>query len=727
MEQKSVNLDGLSPQQRINGFKAHAAMLQGKKFDDIDSTPFEELDEKGQLSYLELQIKHLDARRDMYLAEKQDEDLPDKLPPRSYLAARFKNPVANDEVIVSIAAIHGFENPTNQDYASLAEFYAGDGSTLENRKTIVTNFNNNAAEEAKQAAALEASKLELAEKKTALESKAEAAGLESPYDTSNTTAIQLQLPRYIKEKYGEESNVYTIDERLRAGDVVTAERVVDFTLENNDTREMIMAKLNSGDEAQISQAQHVLGVEATGEINLATSEAALDHLKTSNGLGEEYYYVFSDTISYELLEKNLENGVIPIVKEGLPESLQTLAGTDMGNSAIAMHLSEPENFKAYSNYLKTEYTAQLETKYAADLQANIERLDNPERAQQLDERQAAMDANEIPANASPTAIIADSRKLPEYIKEFTNEEAAEYFAKIDVDSRKDGEAPQELKRLASLKVRIEHALKEAEVMENDPTADINPINIKGNLSRSVSQFQNAFENLSAEEKQQINDYLDKTNNAPNIKTPAQENTAPTESTPKETEPVAPEGSDILITKSTGMSVELYNDFYHVLSNSDLSNAPEGMEQLQNLNIAIESAKINLLEAKNNFLANNPDTDFENYETPTNLRNDLILADNKFIDTFLNMPEDQRGAIISYVESERKKQLNGLEGLEDLDELDLEINSEKGFNLSSTNDFGKAASPIEFPEGGAQEYAAQLQKIGNSDDAPTVQNQAPALA
>ena len=387
----------------------------------------------------------------------------------------------------------------------------------------------------------------------------------------------------------------------------------------------------------------------------------------------------------------------------------------MENQAIAMYLADRQNFDAYNQAL-IEHTKTLETQYGANLQREIDVL-NPAILQPgADTELVAQDQNiEVSEDGILTAdqglqvltdkVLAYVEKLPEmnigegidynnisfsqmihhdymattwydqiYGSEFTvgdrsvvdtvleNGLSMEDAAKItglDINESLDLENPENLALFTETVFLMTHGK-----------------NLPEGVTYNKEQFLVASYNVLGEE-------------------------IPKEKTPEQVE------NEMLHAKIDNISSNLYNDLYNFVElDSDLPNAPQGLRDLKQLKIDMDTSDTNLLNTRKSFLADNPDIDIVDYEHPADLKRDMYIAENEFIKSFLDMPETEQQAILKYITDRTH-------------EIETELkqgntpDATKHTSLNVSTPFTGAASPIPF-EGDAQQYAAKLKEMGNPD-------------
>lgn len=107
------------------------------------------------------------------------------------------------------------------------------------------------------------------------------------------------------------------------------------------------------------------------------------------------------------------------------------------------------------------------------------------------------------AGMSVSAMV-DASRLFDYTREFTSADAKTLYETIDPDIRKDRDAPEFITRLAKLKYRIS---TDIETLTGGDLAGIPPASRAGTIRSDIGQFETAYENLTADQRTQLEQYM----------------------------------------------------------------------------------------------------------------------------------------------------------------------------------------------------------------------------
>ena len=192
--------------------------------------------------------------------------------------------------------------------------------------------------------------------------------------------------------------MYTTDPET--GEVIPTEfatEVMTYLVSEGDFRGDISAMLQSGDEAQISQAQAILrlsgheDVQITGEVDLLTANAAIEYIETPRGLGDTTLRYAPRGVEPEVdtnaIFQNINRGSMADFSQLSAEQLaqlppqfaelaSDLEGLDAQTRAeeMALFLSDRENYDAYNQYLEqAPLTAEMTATITA-LQGDLDTL-----------------------------------------------------------------------------------------------------------------------------------------------------------------------------------------------------------------------------------------------------------------------------------------------------------------------------------------------------------------
>ncbi len=211
-------------------------------------------------------------------------------------------------------------------------------------------------------------------------------------------------------------NIIDIREQMYTTDPETGEmiptefatEVMTYLVSEGDFRGDISAMLQSGDDAQISQAQAILrlsgheDVQITGEVDLLTANAAIEYIETPRALGDTTLRYAPRGVEPEVdtnaIFQNVNRGNITDFTQLSAEQLATLPpqfaelasdleGLDAQTRAeeVALFLSDRENYDAYNQYLETAPASPEMTAAVTTLQGNLATLtEEAERAAALD-------------------------------------------------------------------------------------------------------------------------------------------------------------------------------------------------------------------------------------------------------------------------------------------------------------------------------------------------------